>query len=148
MPDHKFLLVAKQTNHRGINAHEQAEYLKKRYLTGVPVRTGALAVIRNMLAKKAKGCEVIVSGKLRQQRAKSMKFRDGYMVHTGQPREMYIDTAVRHIFLRQGIIGVKVRIMLPYNPRAKDGKGFGIPTPLPDVIHFIEEKNKDHDEEN
>lgn len=31
----------------------------------------------------AKGCEVIVSGKLRAQRAKSMKFREGYMVKTG-----------------------------------------------------------------
>ena len=93
-----------------------------------------------MLLKGAKGCEVIVSGKLRQQRAKSMKFRDGYMVHSGQHKKEYLDVAVRHIGLRQGIIGVKVRIMLPYNPNAAQGKGFGIAKPLPDVITFIEEK--------
>jgi small subunit ribosomal protein S3e len=140
VPDHKFVLLAKKATHMGINAQEQAEYLKKRLLLGVPVRTAAMNVIRQMLSKGSKGCEVIISGKLRQQRAKSMKFRDGYMVHSGQPRIEYIDTAVRHIGLRQGIIGVKVRIMLPYNPNAAQGKGFGIGKPLPDVITFVEEK--------
>lgn len=33
----------------------------------------------------AKGCEVVVSGKLRAQRAKSMKFADGFMIHAGDP---------------------------------------------------------------
>ena len=32
----------------------------------------------------AKGCEVIVSGKIRGARAKAMKFMDGYMLTTGQ----------------------------------------------------------------
>lgn len=32
----------------------------------------------------AKGCEVVVSGKLRAARAKSMKFTDGFMIHSGQ----------------------------------------------------------------
>ena len=139
-PDHKFVLLAKKTTHGGINAIEQAEYLKKRLLLGIPVRTAAQNVIRQMLSRGAKGVEVIVSGKLRQQRAKSMKFRDGYMIHSGQPRISYMDTAVRHIGLRQGIIGVKVRIMLPFNPLAAQGKGFGIGKPLPDVITFVEEK--------
>lgn len=45
--------------------------------------------------------QVIVSGKLRAQRAKSMKFKDGYMVSSGQPVKEYIDSAVRHVLLRQ-----------------------------------------------
>lgn len=49
----------------------------------------------------AKGCEVIVSGKLRAQRAKSMKFKDGYMVSSGNPVHEYIDSATRHVLLRQ-----------------------------------------------
>ena len=51
----------------------------------------------------AKGCEVIVSGKLRGQRAKSMKFVDGLMIHTGNPIRDYIDSAVTHVHLRQGV---------------------------------------------
>lgn len=42
-----------------------------------------------------------MSGKLRAQRAKSMKFKDGYMISSGQPVKEYIDSAVRHVLLRQ-----------------------------------------------
>lgn len=51
----------------------------------------------------AKGCEVVVSGKLRGQRAKSMKFVDGLMIHSGEPTNEYVNTATRHVLLRQGI---------------------------------------------
>lgn len=59
----------------------------------------------------AKGCEVVVSGKLRAARAKSMKFVDGFMIHSGQPIRDYVDTAIRHVMLRQGVLGIKVKIM-------------------------------------
>merc|ERR1711971_871539 len=49
----------------------------------------------------AKGCEVVVSGKLRGQRAKSMKFVDGLMIHSGDPVNDYVDSACRHVLLRQ-----------------------------------------------
>merc|ERR1712178_492645 len=77
-----------------------------------------------------KGCEVIVSGKLRAQRAKSMKFRDGYMIKSGQPPKDFVDTAVRHVLLRQGVLGVKVAIMLPWDPSGQ----LGPKVPQPDVI--------------
>lgn len=56
----------------------------------------------------ALGCEVVVSGKLRGQRAKSMKFVDGVMIHSGDPCLEYVDTATRHVLLRQGVLGIKV----------------------------------------
>ena len=65
----------------------------------------------------AKGCEVIVSGKLRGQRAKSMKFVDGFMIHSGNPTRDYIDSAVTHVLLRQGVyfrselIGIAVKLI-------------------------------------
>ena len=110
--NHKFSLHLKRTFHRGIEAQEQAEHLKKRLLMGTPARSAAMNVIRNMLNKGAKGCEVIISGKLRQQRAKSMKYKDGFMIHTGQPKKVFISSAVRHLELKQGIMGIKVKIML------------------------------------
>jgi small subunit ribosomal protein S3e len=58
-------------------------------------------VLRFVMESGAKGCEVIVSGKLRAQRAKSMKFKDGYMISSGYPVNLYIDSAVRHVLLRQ-----------------------------------------------
>ena len=140
--NHKFSLHLKRTFHRGIEAQEQAEHLKKRLLMGTPARSAAMNVIRNMLNKGAKGCEVIISGKLRQQRAKSMKYKDGFMIHTGQPKKVFINSAVRHLELKQGIMGIKVKIMLPYNPEVNKGKGFGVGEPLPDVITFKEIKRE------
>ena len=66
-------------------------------------------VLRFVMESGAKGCEVIVSGKLRAARAKSMKFKDGYMVSSGDPTRIYLDTSVRHVLLRQGVLGIKVR---------------------------------------
>jgi len=86
----------------------------------------------------AKGCEVIVSGKLRAQRAKSMKFLDGFMIHAGQPTRDYIDTATRHVLLRQGVLGVKVKIMLPFDPSGKTGPKI----PLPDMVTILEPKDE------
>ena len=60
----------------------------------------------------AKGCEVIVSGKLRAQRAKAMKFKDGYMIASGHPAVEYIDGCVRHVMLRQGVLGIKASCVL------------------------------------
>lgn len=84
----------------------------------------------------AKGCEVIVSGKLRAQRAKSMKFKDGYMVSSGHPTTEYIDSAIRHVLLRQGVLGIKVKIMKEWDPTGKVGPR----TPLPDVVTVLPPK--------
>lgn len=61
-------------------------------------------VLRFIMESGAKGCEVVVSGKLRGQRAKSMKFVDGLMIHSGEPTNEYVNTATRHVLLRQGTI--------------------------------------------
>ena len=68
-------------------------------------------VLKFVMESGAKGCEVIVSGKLRAQRAKAMKFRDGYMISAGDPTRQYVDSAVRHVLLRQGVLGIKVNIV-------------------------------------
>ncbi|KAL0629650.1 40S ribosomal protein S3 [Plecturocebus cupreus] len=86
----------------------------------------------------AKGCEVVVSGKLRGQRAKSMKFVDGLMIHSGDPVNYYVDTAVRHVLLRQGVLGIKVKIMLPWDPTGK----IGPKKPLPDHVSIVEPKDE------
>jgi small subunit ribosomal protein S3e len=54
------------------------------------------------MESQARGCEIIVSGKLRGQRAKAMKFVDGVMIHSGHPVTEYIQEAVRHVQMRQG----------------------------------------------
>ena len=72
--------------------------------------SAAYGVLRFVMESGAKGCEVVVSGKLRAARAKSMKFTDGFMIHSGQPARDFVDYAVRHVMLRQGVLGIKVKM--------------------------------------
>ena len=73
-------------------------------MAGLPVRRACSGVMRFVMENNAKGCEIVVSGKLRGQRAKAMKFRDGYMIKSGQPVRDFVDSAVRHVMLRQGLL--------------------------------------------
>ncbi|KVH95988.1 K homology domain, prokaryotic type [Cynara cardunculus var. scolymus] len=133
-PENSVELYAERVNNRGLCAIAQAESLRYKLLGGLAVRRACYGVLRFVMENGAKGCEVIVSGKLRAQRAKSMKFKDGYMVSSGQPVKEYIDSAVRHVLLRQGVLGIKVKIMLDWDPTGK----LGPKTPLPDnvIIHM------------
>ena len=90
----------------------------------------------------AKGCEVIVSGKIRGQRAKSMKYKQGYLVSTGQPKHDFIDEAVRHVELRQGVLGVKVKIMIDYDKIS--GRDRKI---MPDYVKIFDPKDEQDYEE-
>ena len=86
----------------------QAESLRYKLIGGLAVRRACYGVLRFIMESGAKGCEVVVSGKLRGQRAKSMKFVDGLMIHSGDPVNDYVDAACRHVLLRQGVLGIKV----------------------------------------
>jgi small subunit ribosomal protein S3e len=113
-----------------------AESLKLKLLSQVPLRLAANAVIKQALMDEAKGCEIIISGKLQQQRAKSMKFKSGYMISSGQPKLDYLDVAIRHVFFKQGIMGVKVKIMKKYHPTEKNCAKL----PLPDYVEISDPK--------
>merc|ERR1712072_727383 len=93
-------------------------------------------MVRFVMESGALGVEVMLSGKVRGQRAKSMKFSDGYMIAAGDPKRIYIDSAVRHVLLRQGVLGIKVKIMLPHDPAGRQGPK----TPMPDKVTVFEPK--------
>merc|ERR1712224_1100155 len=132
-------LTARVEN-RGMCASAQAESLRYKLLGGLVVRRACYGVMRFIMDSAAKGCEIIVSGKIRAQRAKAMKFRDGYMIKTGQPVKEYVDVAIRHVLMRQGVLGIKVSIMLPHDPT---GKVPGLPNkPQADVVTIIEPKEE------
>ena len=46
--------------------------------------------------------------------------------------------AVRHVYLRQGVLGIKVKIMLPWDPTGKTGPK----KPLPDHVSIVEPKEE------
>merc|ERR1712072_772037 len=123
-------LYAEKVLNRGLCSVAQAESLRYKLLGGLAVRRACYGVLRFIMESGALGCEVIVSGKLRAQRAKAMKFKDGYMISTGNPVREYIVSSTRHVMLRQGVVGIKVKIMLAHDPEGR----MGPKTPLPDNI--------------
>merc|ERR1711963_424167 len=131
-------LYAEKVATRGLCAIAQAESLRYKLIGGLAVRRACYGVLRFIMESGAKGCEVVVSGKLRGQRAKSMKFTDGLMIHSGDPMNDYVDMAVRHVLLRQGVLGIKVKIMLPWDPTGKMGPR----RPLPDHVSIVEPKDE------
>ena len=132
-------LYAEKVANRGLCAVAQAESLRYKLLGGLAVRRACYGVLRFIMESGAKGCEVIVSGKLRAARAKSMKFKDGYMVSSGDPTRIYLDAAVRHVLLRQGVLGIKVTIMKEWDPTGRQGPK----VPLPDIVRVHEPKEEE-----
>jgi small subunit ribosomal protein S3e len=137
-PENSIELFAQKVVARGLCAIAQAESLRYKLMGGLPVRRACYGVLRYIMETGAQGCEIVVSGKLRGQRAKAMKFIDGLMIHSGDPVNDYVQFAVRHVLLRQGVLGIKVKIMLPYN--TKDGTG--AKKPLPDHISIVQPKDE------
>jgi small subunit ribosomal protein S3e len=60
------------------------------------------------------------------------------MIHSGQPAKDFIDEATRHVLLRQGVLGIKVKIMRGSDPEGKAGPS----TTLPDSVTIIEPKEE------
>ena len=81
---------------------------------------------------------IIVGGKVHGQRAKAQKFMSGYLISTGQPKKEFVDTAVRHVNMRQGVLGLKVSVMA--SVERKVGKDTKV---MPDYYKIIEPKNDD-----
>ena len=59
------------------------------------------------------------------------------MIYFAQLRE-YVESAVRHIMMKTGILGIKVTIMHPHDPRGINGPK----TPLSDVITILDPKEE------
>jgi len=135
----KVELFAERVNHRALCALAQAEAVKYKLLEGTAVRRACYRALRFIMESDAKGCEIVVSGKLRGQRAKAMKFKQGYMIASGDAKNHYIDRAVKHVKLRQGVLGIKVKIMLPHDPMGVKGPS----QCLPDKIEIKEPKTFD-----
>jgi len=135
-PEGNVELYAERVQNRALSAIAQAESLRFKLIGGLAVRRACYGVMRYIMENGAKGCEIIISGKLRAQRAKSMKFRDGYMLKSGAATVQYIDYATSMIQLKQGVLGIRVKIMLPHDETGKEG----VSIRLPDVVTVLDPK--------
>jgi len=135
-------VFAEKVTPRGLSARAQAQSICYKLKFGVAVRRACYGVLKYIMDKgQAKGVQIIISGKLRGARAKAMKFKDGFMISSGDATNYYIKEAVEHVLLRSGTIGVRVKIMLPKRDQFGGEQYTMLPAEdLPDVVTVVDKK--------
>ena len=80
---------------------------------GVHFRRSAYWAIQRVIESGALGVEITIRGKLTTERARYEKFRAGYLPRVGDPVLKNLRTAVVDVQLKQGLFGIKVRVLPP-----------------------------------
>ncbi|AJC71268.1 MAG: 30S ribosomal protein S3 [Thermococcus sp.] len=96
-----------------LNAKVQAVRLAQALERGIHFRRAAYSAIRAIMMNGARGVEIRLSGKLTGERAKSVRFYQGYLAKVGNPAETLVSRGYAQALLKLGVIGVKVSIMPP-----------------------------------
>ncbi|MDL2260871.1 30S ribosomal protein S3 [Methanimicrococcus sp. OttesenSCG-928-J09] len=96
-----------------LNAQIMANRLASSIERGWYFRKAGTNTIRAVMAAGALGCEVIISGKLTGARARTEKFIDGYVKHSGHPAEQIVDTGYAVAVKKLGTLGCRVKIVQP-----------------------------------
>lgn len=96
-----------------LNAYVVASRIASALQRGIHFRRAGFWALKQVMEAGALGTEIVISGKLRTERARFEKFRAGYLARCGEPALKYMRKAEVHVQLKPGIFGVRVRIMPP-----------------------------------
>jgi len=80
---------------------------------GIHFRRAAYIALRRVMNAGAVGCEIVISGKLRTERARYEKLVAGKVYKSGEQSLQLVDRAVAHVLLKPGVYGVQVLITKP-----------------------------------
>jgi len=117
-----------------LNAQIMAEKLAEALERGWHFRRAGHSTVRRIMTSGAKGCQIIIAGKLTGARHRTEKFTQGHVKYCGEVAKEVMDRGFAVAKLKAGVLGVKVGIMKP------DAK-------LPDEITIkIPEKEKGKEE--
>jgi small subunit ribosomal protein S3 len=94
-----------------LNAQIMAERLAYSLDRGRHYRRAGYYILRKIMDSGAKGTEIIVSGKVTSQRARTTVFRAGTMKKSGQPAQEGVDRGVAQCIQKSGTLGIIVKIM-------------------------------------
>ncbi len=96
-----------------LNAQIMAEKLSNALERGWHFRRAGHSTVRRIMEAGAKGCLVVIAGKLTGQRHRREKFKAGHIKYCGEPRHLWMDLGFAVAKLKPGVIGVTVEIMSP-----------------------------------
>jgi len=96
-----------------LNAYVVASRITSALQKGIHFRRAGFWAMNQVMEAGALGCEIVISGKLRTERARFEKFRAGYFPRCGEPALHYMRKTEAHVQLKPGMFGVQVKIMPP-----------------------------------
>ena len=108
-------IEVQEVDDSALNAQIMAEKLASSLERGWHFRRAGHSTVRRIMEAGAKGCQVIIAGKLTGERHRTEKFKAGHIKFCGEPRNMWMHEGFAVAKLKPGVIGVTVQIM---NPKA------------------------------
>jgi len=117
-------IEVQEVENPNLNAQIMAEKLANALERGWHFRRAGHSTVRRIMDNGARGCQVIIAGKLTGQRHRTEKFKEGHIKYCGQAKLNFMHQGFAAAKLKPGIIGVTVQIM---DPKAR----------LPDEIDII-----------
>ena len=96
-----------------LNAQIMAEKLAEALERGWHFRRAGHSTVRRIMQAGAKGCQIIIAGKLTGSRHRTEKFTEGHVKYCGEVAKQVMDVGYAVAKLKAGVLGVKVRIMKP-----------------------------------
>ena len=94
-----------------LNAQIMAEKLAFSLERGWHFRRAGHATLRRVMDAGARGCYIILAGKLSGQRHRTEKFKEGSIKYCGDPKIQFVKHGFAVATLKMGVIGVTVEIM-------------------------------------
>ncbi|OPX63394.1 MAG: 30S ribosomal protein S3 [Methanomassiliicoccales archaeon PtaB.Bin134] len=106
-------IEVQEVDNPNLNAQIMAEKLAFALERGWHFRRAGHSTVRRIMESGARGCLIIISGKLTGERHRTEKFKEGYIKYCGESRELFVGTGFAVAKLKPGVIGVQVEIMQP-----------------------------------
>ncbi len=104
-------IEVQEVENASLNAQIMAEKLAFSLERGWHFRRAGHSTVRRIMDAGARGCHIIVAGKLTGQRHRTEKFKEGYIKFCGEPKANFVDHGYAVAKLKMGVIGVTVEIM-------------------------------------
>jgi len=96
-----------------LNAQIMAEKLAEALERGWHFRRAGHSTVRRIMDAGAKGCQIIIAGKLTGARHRTEKFTKGHVKYCGETAKQVMNRGYAVAKLKAGVLGVKVNIMKP-----------------------------------
>jgi small subunit ribosomal protein S3 len=96
-----------------LNARVMCSRIADAMQRGIHFRRTGFWALNQIMRAGAMGAEIVIRGKLTSQRHRYEKYREGYIVRSGDPVLKNMRRAVTSVQLKQGLIGISIKIVPP-----------------------------------